>query len=65
MDDRFGCFSWWVPGQKVKLSHLIDMATGHSVTHRRTSVSVVDGDCGRADGFATVCLVWDPKRGER
>jgi len=47
----------------TELSHLIDPATGRPVTHRLTSVSVVDGDCGRADGFATALLVLGSKKG--
>ena len=44
-------------------SHLIDPVTGRPVTHQLTSVSVMDGDCGRADGFATALLVMGPKKG--
>jgi thiamine biosynthesis lipoprotein len=46
-------------------SHLIDPGTGRPVTHRLTSVSVFDGHCGRADGFATALLVLGPERGRR
>lgn len=44
-------------------SHLIDPATGRPVAHQLTSVSVMDGDCGRADGFATALLVMGPEKG--
>ena len=44
-------------------SHLIDPVTGRPVTHQLTSVSVMDGDCGRADGFATALLVMGPEKG--
>ena len=44
-------------------SHLIDPVTGRPVAHQLTSVSVMDADCGRADGFATALLVMGPEKG--
>jgi thiamine biosynthesis lipoprotein len=44
-------------------SHLIDPVTGRPVAHQLTSVSVMDGNCGRADGFATALLVMGPEKG--
>jgi thiamine biosynthesis lipoprotein len=44
-------------------SHLIDPVTGSPVVHQLTSVSVMDADCGRADGFATALLVLGPEKG--
>jgi thiamine biosynthesis lipoprotein len=44
-------------------SHLIDPVTGRPVAHQLTSVSVMDADCGRADGFATALLVLGPEKG--
>ena len=50
-------------GEGKDFSHLIDPVTGRPVAHQLTSVSVMDGDCGRADGFATALLVMGPKKG--
>lgn len=44
-------------------SHLIDPVTGSPVAQQLTSVSVMDADCGRADGFATALLVLGPEKG--
>lgn len=47
----------------MEFSHLIDPLTGKPVAHQLTSVSVMDGNCGRADGFATALLVMGANKG--
>lgn len=44
-------------------SHLIDPQTGYPVAHHLESVTVVDRNCGRADGFATALMVLGPEKG--
>ncbi len=45
------------------LSHTIDPRTGHPVTHRLTSVTVVADSCLEADGLATALEVLGPEAG--
>lgn len=40
-----------------KLSHTIDPATGYPVSHSLLSVSVLSGQCGLADAYATAFMV--------
>jgi len=48
-----------------RYSHEIDPRTGEPVDHRLCSVTVVAGDCMRADALATALLVLGPDRGLR
>ncbi|MCL6284960.1 FAD:protein FMN transferase [Ruegeria sp. 2012CJ41-6] len=41
----------------VRYSHIIDPTTGHPITHRTTSVTVVANDAMMADAWATALLV--------
>ena len=41
----------------IRYSHTIDPKTGYPVQHSLLSVSVLANDCGRADAFATACMV--------
>jgi FAD:protein FMN transferase len=41
----------------IRYSHTIDPQTGYPVTHTLLSVSVVAGDCGTADAWATAFMV--------
>jgi thiamine biosynthesis lipoprotein len=41
----------------IRYSHTIDPKTGHPVTHTLLSVSVIAGDCGTADAWATAFMV--------
>jgi thiamine biosynthesis lipoprotein len=43
-----------------RISHTIDPRTGHPITHRFTSASVVDRECVLADAWATALLVLGP-----
>ncbi|MBL4576111.1 MAG: FAD:protein FMN transferase [Opitutaceae bacterium] len=45
------------------LSHILDPRTGHPVTHRLASVSVVATDCMFADGIATAVFVMGEEEG--
>ncbi len=49
-------------GDKV-FSHTIDPKTGKPVTHKLVSVSVIDGSCARADGWATALMSMGPQKG--
>jgi FAD:protein FMN transferase len=44
-------------------SHLIDPRSGHPVTHRLVSVSVLHEKAALADGYATALMVLGPERG--
>ena len=44
-----------------RISHTIDPRTGHPITHRFTSASVVTGECVQADAWATALLVLGPE----
>jgi len=46
-----------------RLSHEIDPATAAPVRHALASVSVVAGDCTRADAWSTALFVLGPERG--
>lgn len=46
----------------VRYSHTIDPSTGYPVTHTLLSVSVVAGDCGTADAWATAFMVMGVER---
>lgn len=46
----------------VRYSHTIDPSTGYPVTHTLLSVSVVTGDCGTADAWATAFMVMGVER---
>ncbi len=46
-----------------RLSHTIDPRTGHPVTHRLASASVIDPLCVRADALATALEVLGPEEG--
>ena len=46
--------------EERRISHTIDPRTGHPITHRFTSASVVDRECVRADAWATALLVLGP-----
>ena len=50
-------------GQRI--SHTIDPRTGHPITHRLASVSVIDDDCAKADGWATALNVLGPQEGPK
>jgi len=41
----------------IRYSHTINPKTGYPVQHSLLSVSVLANDCGRADAFATACMV--------
>lgn len=41
----------------IRYSHTIDPKTGYPVQHSLLSVSVLANDCGRADAYATACMV--------
>lgn len=41
----------------VKYSHTIDPQTGYPARDRLLSVSIITGDCMRADAYATACMV--------
>lgn len=43
-----------------RISHTIDPRTGHPITHRFTSASVITEECVRADAWATALLVLGP-----
>jgi thiamine biosynthesis lipoprotein len=43
-----------------RISHTIDPRTGHPITHRFTSASVVTDKCVQADAWATALLVLGP-----
>ncbi|MGB5817661.1 MAG: FAD:protein FMN transferase [Thermoanaerobaculia bacterium] len=43
-----------------RISHTIDPRTGHPITHRFTSASVVTSECVQADAWATALLVLGP-----
>jgi thiamine biosynthesis lipoprotein len=58
-----GTYRQHFEGAEADYSHLIDPQTGRPVGHRLTSVTVLDADCGRADGFATALLILGPERG--
>jgi thiamine biosynthesis lipoprotein len=45
----------------VRYSHILSPETLKPVTHKTASVSVVHGDCGAADGWATALLALPPK----
>ncbi|MDZ4289567.1 MAG: FAD:protein FMN transferase [Prosthecobacter sp.] len=47
----------------VNYSHIIDPRTGRPITHNLLSVSVIDPQCTRADGYATALTVLGPERG--
>lgn len=46
-----------------RYSHEIDPASGFPIDHRLCSVTVVAGDCMRADALATALIVLGPERG--
>jgi thiamine biosynthesis lipoprotein len=46
-----------------RYSHEIDPASGFPIDHRLASVTVVAGDCMRADALATALIVLGPERG--
>ena len=48
-----------------RYSHEIDPATGHPITHRLASVSVVAAESTLADAWATALLVLGPDKGYR
>ncbi|MFQ5792215.1 MAG: FAD:protein FMN transferase [Acidobacteriota bacterium] len=48
----------------VRISHEIDPRTGFPIRHRTASVSVVEPDCVRADGWATALLVLGVEAGD-
>ncbi|WP_298719019.1 FAD:protein FMN transferase [uncultured Oceanisphaera sp.] len=45
-----------------RLSHTIDPATGHPITHQLASVTVIHPSCMIADGLATALTVMGPER---
>ncbi|MFA3916203.1 FAD:protein FMN transferase [Ruegeria hyattellae] len=47
----------------VRYSHIIDPTTGHPITHRTTSVTVVADDAMMADAWATALLVLGAEEG--
>lgn len=47
----------------TRYSHTLDPTTGHPVTHRLASVSVVAPTCAEADALATALNVLGPQRG--
>lgn len=47
----------------VRYSHIIDPTTGHPITHRTTSVTVVANDAMMADAWATAMLVLGAEEG--
>lgn len=47
----------------VRYSHEIDTTAGVPIRHALTSVTVVAGDCMRADALATALIVLGPERG--
>jgi thiamine biosynthesis lipoprotein len=47
----------------VRYSHTIDPATGRSINHSLTSVTVLDPSAAKADALATAILVMGPEKG--
>ncbi|KAA3657833.1 MAG: FAD:protein FMN transferase, partial [Calditrichaeota bacterium] len=46
-----------------RYSHTIDPVTGHPVTHKLASVTVIHPSCMTADGYATAIDVMGPEKG--
>ena len=47
----------------VRISHMIDPRSGRPITHRLASVTVIDDQCARADGWATALMILGTEEG--